>query len=206
MTARVEGYGVSRVTGVLELLADGPRSINRIAEAINIHPRTARRILRRLAHDGYAQREPHAQGRYTLALRFTDLALRALRHNHDHHAAKRPTQHAAPTPAALPAARGPDESESAPAEPTTVSPGLQRARYAYDAASLNSELHVRHQLLLGQVELAAMLDLAAHGELLELELAAHAGSPRRAPARCSNASKTAASSNAAPTPPTAAAP
>jgi DNA-binding IclR family transcriptional regulator len=83
MSAETEAYHVSRTTGALELLADGPHTASQAAEALGVHPRTARRILKRLAHDGYAVREDHVHGRYLLAPRFIDLATRAIHHRQD---------------------------------------------------------------------------------------------------------------------------
>jgi predicted ArsR family transcriptional regulator len=46
---------------VLELTAQGHITVARVADDLHVHPRTARRILRRLVHDGYLNSEP---GRY----------------------------------------------------------------------------------------------------------------------------------------------
>jgi DNA-binding IclR family transcriptional regulator len=72
-------YFVRRTLGVLELLADAPRSTTEVADALAIHQRTARRMLNRLVHDGYATRRAGNRPVYTLAPRFSELARRALR-------------------------------------------------------------------------------------------------------------------------------
>jgi DNA-binding MarR family transcriptional regulator len=184
MSAETEAYNVSRTLQVLEMLAERPRSVNRIAEAIGVHPRTARRILKRLAHDGYATREDHVHGRYLLGPRFRELALNAVRHSHDHQPAPRYVEddHTPQlgTPAddrASAAVVGPDDPVEAPPE-TATPENFQRARYAFEAACLRNELHLTDQLRIGKIELAALLELAAHGELAQTELGARVGLSR----------------------------
>jgi DNA-binding IclR family transcriptional regulator len=79
MSNALEAYHVSRTLGALELLADGPRSTTEVADALNIHVRTARRTLARLSHDGYAARSDGPRPVYSLTPQFTALANRALR-------------------------------------------------------------------------------------------------------------------------------
>jgi DNA-binding IclR family transcriptional regulator len=69
---------VARTMQALELLADGPRSMTEIADALMITPRTARRMLSRLVDEGYVAHRPHARPAYTLAPRFVTLAHRAI--------------------------------------------------------------------------------------------------------------------------------
>jgi DNA-binding IclR family transcriptional regulator len=79
MSDATEAYHVSRTLGALEQLADGPRSTTQVADALNIHVRTARRTLARLTHDGYAARTNGPRPVYSLTPQFTALADRALR-------------------------------------------------------------------------------------------------------------------------------
>jgi DNA-binding IclR family transcriptional regulator len=79
MSGATEAYFVTRTLGVLELLATGPRTAVRLADELEIHPRTVRRILARLVHDGYATRTHGARPLYSLTPRFALLAGRALR-------------------------------------------------------------------------------------------------------------------------------
>lgn len=74
-----EGYFVTRTLGALELLADAPRSSTQIAAALGIHVRTARRMLGRLADEGYVHRSSGPWPVYALTPRFSGLAGRAIR-------------------------------------------------------------------------------------------------------------------------------
>jgi hypothetical protein len=64
------GYTVMRAVQTLDLLARGPITARELAEALNVHARTARRILQRLEVDGYAAK-PTNRGAFepTAALR-----------------------------------------------------------------------------------------------------------------------------------------
>jgi DNA-binding IclR family transcriptional regulator len=73
-----ECYFVARTLGTLELLAVAPRSSREVADELAIHERTARRILRRLVDEGYAERRAARGVRYHLTPRFAHLAARAL--------------------------------------------------------------------------------------------------------------------------------
>jgi DNA-binding IclR family transcriptional regulator len=73
-----EGYHVSRTLGALDLLADAPRTVTQVAEALAVHSRTARRLLNRLVYDGYARCIPGRRPTYELTPRFAALAARAL--------------------------------------------------------------------------------------------------------------------------------
>jgi DNA-binding IclR family transcriptional regulator len=72
-----EIYYVPRVMQTLELLAHGPRWPGEVAEHLAVHQRTARRILARLADEGYISR-PKVMSPYSLTPRFSALATQAL--------------------------------------------------------------------------------------------------------------------------------
>ena len=77
-SSATEYFHVTRTLAALDHLADAPRTATQIADALAIHPRTARRLLNRLVHDGWADLTPGARPRYALAPRFSSLAVRAL--------------------------------------------------------------------------------------------------------------------------------
>ena len=54
------GYGVQRTLQTLELLAHGPITAVELADKLMIHRRTARRILQRLAIDGFARKTSYS--------------------------------------------------------------------------------------------------------------------------------------------------
>ena len=58
----------------LEALALRPQSAPQLADALQIHPRTARRMLNRLADEGYVTRSDDARRRYSLTMRVVALA------------------------------------------------------------------------------------------------------------------------------------
>lgn len=62
-------YYVARTMGALELLVIGPRTATEVAGAIGVHPRTARRLLRALADEGYVRAPTQSGGRYDLSRR-----------------------------------------------------------------------------------------------------------------------------------------
>jgi DNA-binding IclR family transcriptional regulator len=72
-----EIYYVPRIMRTLELLARGPRWPGEVAEHLAVHQRTARRILSRLADEGYVSR-PKVMSPYSLTPRFSALATQAL--------------------------------------------------------------------------------------------------------------------------------
>jgi DNA-binding IclR family transcriptional regulator len=74
-----EAYFVMRTVAALELLADAPRSTSEIADALLIHPRTARRMLARLVDTGYVRCQPGRRPLYSVTERFEALANGALR-------------------------------------------------------------------------------------------------------------------------------
>lgn len=68
-----ESWYVTRTLGALELLAFGPASASEVAHQLRIHPRTARRMLSRLAVEGYVRRTEREQ-RYEPTMRIVALA------------------------------------------------------------------------------------------------------------------------------------
>ena len=68
-----EAYHVDRTMRVLELLAFQPASAPQVAATLQIHPRTGRRILKRLLADRYLVYDVQAR-RYALGLHFVSLA------------------------------------------------------------------------------------------------------------------------------------
>jgi DNA-binding IclR family transcriptional regulator len=65
---------VTRTLRAIESLAARPQSAPELAESIGVHTRTARRILRRLADDGYVTLEPGRKRRWRPTLRVVALA------------------------------------------------------------------------------------------------------------------------------------
>lgn len=73
MTLSTEAFSVSRTLRALELLAFQPCSASQVAGALQIHPRTARRLLGRLVADGWVtssggQRRVYSPSRRIVAL------------------------------------------------------------------------------------------------------------------------------------------
>lgn len=50
------GYTMSRTIAALLVLSERTTSASDLAVTLRVHPRTARRYLRRLVHEGYAKR------------------------------------------------------------------------------------------------------------------------------------------------------
>lgn len=69
-----DAWHVTRTMRALEVLALGPQSVVEVADALQIHPRTARRMLNRLVHEGYAMRGPEPRRKYLATLRIVALA------------------------------------------------------------------------------------------------------------------------------------
>jgi DNA-binding IclR family transcriptional regulator len=69
-----ESLFASRTMQALELLALHPLSAPQVAEALQVHPRTARRLLTRLAEDGWLARSQDARRVYAPTLRIVSLA------------------------------------------------------------------------------------------------------------------------------------
>jgi DNA-binding IclR family transcriptional regulator len=76
----IEAYYVTRTMRALELLAFGPLSAPQVAAALQTHPRTARRMLQRLADEEYVVRLDEPRGRYALTMRLVAVAGQALDH------------------------------------------------------------------------------------------------------------------------------
>ena len=72
-----ETYYVPRIMHTLELLSRGPRWPGEVAEHLAVHQRTARRILARLADEGYISRAK-VMSPYSLTPQFSALATQAL--------------------------------------------------------------------------------------------------------------------------------
>jgi DNA-binding IclR family transcriptional regulator len=70
----IEALYVARTMQVLELLAFQPLSAPQVAATLQIHPRTARRLVVRLHAEGYLTRSDDARRRYTPSMRIVALA------------------------------------------------------------------------------------------------------------------------------------
>jgi DNA-binding IclR family transcriptional regulator len=80
MMSAPEAWHVTRTTRALELLAAEPRSAPELAAGMNVHVRTARRVLRRLEGDGYVVLLPDRRRRYRLTTRLMAVAAQAVEH------------------------------------------------------------------------------------------------------------------------------
>jgi DNA-binding IclR family transcriptional regulator len=69
-----EALYVARTMQVLELLAFQPLSAPQVAATLQIHPRTARRVLVRLHAEGYLTRSDDTRRRYAPSMRIVALA------------------------------------------------------------------------------------------------------------------------------------
>ena len=69
-----EAFYVARTMQVLELLAFQPLSAPQVAATLQIHPRTARRVLVRLHEEGYLVRSSDTRRRYAPSMRIVSLA------------------------------------------------------------------------------------------------------------------------------------
>jgi IclR family KDG regulon transcriptional repressor len=74
MSSGNEAWHVARTLRSLELLALRPRSAPELADALGVHVRTARRILKRLEGEGYAALGSDRRRRYRLTMRVVALA------------------------------------------------------------------------------------------------------------------------------------
>jgi DNA-binding IclR family transcriptional regulator len=79
IAATNHAYTIGRTMAAVELLADAPRSPTELARTLQVHPRTARRLLERLAYDGYVLPAPERGGRYLATPQLVDLGDRARR-------------------------------------------------------------------------------------------------------------------------------
>jgi IclR family acetate operon transcriptional repressor len=69
-----EAFFASRAMQALEVLAFGPSTATRVAEELQVHPRTARRLLNRMVYDGWLIRRDGPRPTYTPTLRIVALA------------------------------------------------------------------------------------------------------------------------------------
>jgi IclR family transcriptional regulator, KDG regulon repressor len=69
-----EAWHVTRTLRAMELLAVRPRSAPELAEALGVHVRTARRVLKRLAGEGYVKLSDDRRRRYRPTMRVVALA------------------------------------------------------------------------------------------------------------------------------------
>ena len=76
-----ESLFAARTMQALELLALHPMSAPQVAEALQVHPRTARRLLARLTEEGWLARSEDARRVYTPSMRVVALAGHVLRRN-----------------------------------------------------------------------------------------------------------------------------
>jgi DNA-binding IclR family transcriptional regulator len=76
-----ESWHVTRTLRALEALAMGPHSAVEVADALGIHPRTARRLLNRLVSEGYLTRGPEPRRKYVATLRVVALAGQVAEHS-----------------------------------------------------------------------------------------------------------------------------
>jgi DNA-binding IclR family transcriptional regulator len=79
---RAEAYYASRTLQALELLAFQDLSCPQLAATMQIHPRTARRLLLRLTHDGYIEQSRDRRRRYRATLRLAALGAQLINHDH----------------------------------------------------------------------------------------------------------------------------
>ena len=69
-----EAWHVTRTLRVMELLAVRPRSAPELADALGVHARTARRLLKRLESEGYVTATEDRRRRYRPTMRVVALA------------------------------------------------------------------------------------------------------------------------------------
>jgi IclR family acetate operon transcriptional repressor len=77
----VGAYQALRTVHALERLAFRPMSVPELAVALQVHQRTARRLLRRLAAEDYVTLVPGARRRYRLTRRLAVLGRQAIAHD-----------------------------------------------------------------------------------------------------------------------------
>jgi IclR family transcriptional regulator, acetate operon repressor len=76
-----EAYYASRTLQALELLTFNDLSCPQVAATLQIHPRTARRLLLRLAADGYIEQSFDSRRRYRATLRVAALGSQLIAHH-----------------------------------------------------------------------------------------------------------------------------
>lgn len=69
-----EAFFASRAMQALEVLAFGPATVTQVANELQVHSRTARRLLNRMVYDGWLLRRDGARPTYTPTLRIIALA------------------------------------------------------------------------------------------------------------------------------------
>jgi IclR family acetate operon transcriptional repressor len=69
-----EAFFASRAMQALEVLAFGPSTATQVANELQVHPRTARRLLNRMVHDGWLIRRDGPRPTYTPTMRIVALA------------------------------------------------------------------------------------------------------------------------------------
>jgi DNA-binding IclR family transcriptional regulator len=69
-----ESFFASRSMQALEVLAFGPSTATQVAAELQVHPRTARRLLNRMVHDGWLVRRDGPRPTYTPTMRIVALA------------------------------------------------------------------------------------------------------------------------------------
>lgn len=69
-----EAFFASRSMQALEVLAFGPSTASRVAAELQVHPRTARRLLNRMVSDGWLTRRDGPRPTYTPTMRIVALA------------------------------------------------------------------------------------------------------------------------------------
>src|SRR5690349_4795944 len=75
-----EAFYVARTLQALEVLAFQPLSAPQLAAALQVHPRTARRLLTRLLEEGYVTRSDDARRLYAPTMRIVALAGQVVEH------------------------------------------------------------------------------------------------------------------------------
>jgi DNA-binding IclR family transcriptional regulator len=78
--ALTEAYYASRTLQALELLTFNDLSCPQVAASLQVHPRTARRLLLRLADDGYIEQTFDSRRRYRATLRLAALGCQVIAH------------------------------------------------------------------------------------------------------------------------------
>jgi DNA-binding IclR family transcriptional regulator len=69
-----EAFFASRSMQALEVLAFGPSTATQVADELQVHPRTARRLLNRMVYDGWLVRRDGPRPTYTPTMRIVALA------------------------------------------------------------------------------------------------------------------------------------
>jgi IclR family acetate operon transcriptional repressor len=72
--SQAEAWFVARTLRALELISFEPLSATRVGQLLDVHPRTARRLLNRLVDEGYAVRTADQRRLYAASMRLVALA------------------------------------------------------------------------------------------------------------------------------------